>query len=94
MGTPAAFLWLLATSLPSLSLAAKLQGFKFLDNNSPKKFIEGQGTVTKEFPGVEFPLQLSICLKVNPDYQRFAEIPLLDITSLEPEEHIMSIRRK
>ena len=91
MGTRAAFLLFLLTTLPCLCLAAKLQGFRFLDNNSTKKFVDGQGTVTMEFPGVEFPLHLSICLKVNPDYRRFIDINLLDITSLESGEPIMTI---
>ena len=91
MGTRAALLLFLLTTLPCLCLAAKLQGFRFLDNNSTKKFVDGQGTVTLEFPGVEFPLHLSICLKVNPDYHRFDAIPLLDITSLESGDEIMEI---
>ena len=94
MGTRAAFLLFLLTSLPCLCLAAKLQGFRFLDNNSTKKLVDGQGTVTKEFPGVEFPLHLSVCLKFNLEYRRFDVVPLLDITNLQSEEHIMKIERK
>ena len=93
MGTRSVFL-LILVFLPCLCLAAKLQGFRFLDNNSTKKVVDGQGNVTMEFPGKEFPLQLSVCLKVNPDYHRFGWIPLLEITNLKSGKNIMTIVRK
>ena len=90
MGTTTVFLLILVFS-PCLTLAAKLQGFTFLDNNSTKKVVEGQGNVTMEFPGKEFPLHLSFCFKFNLDYYRFMDLPLLDITNLQIQEHILNI---
>ena len=85
---------LLLLLLADFGIALKLQGYKFMDNNSSKITVPGQGAVTREYPGVEFPLQLSICLKFKIDYDRFDRIPLLSITSLQSGQKIMAITSK
>ena len=85
---------LLLLLLADFGIALKLQGYKFIDNNSSKRTVPGQGAVTREYPGVEFPLQLSICLKFRMDYDRFGRISLLSITSLQSGEWILSIYSK
>ena len=71
-------------------IASKLQGYKFLDNNSSKMLLPGQGTATREYPGVEFPFYLSFCFKFKPDYDRYDQISVMEISTQDSEESIIS----
>ena len=72
----------------------KLQGYRFYDSNQTD--VKEQGEVTREYPGVEFPLQLSMCFKFNIEYDRAKSLNLLSFWSLHSgtKTYFMELRRK
>ena len=73
--------------------ACWLQGYRFYDSNQTD--VKEQGTVTREYPGVEFPLQLSMCLKFYIEYDRVKTLNLLTFQSLESgKPYFMALRSK
>ena len=60
-----------------------------------KTNVKEQGTLTREYPGVEFPLQLSMCLKFNYEYDRSKTLTLLEFERLDSSIYsIMTLRSK
>ena len=70
----------------------KLQGYRFYDSNQTDR--KEQGGVSREYPGVEFPLQLSMCLKFNIEYARAKGLSLLKFKSLNSEYFFLELRSK
>lgn len=72
-----------------ICVANKLQGYRFLDNNSSKFLVPGQGKgVTRDYPGKEFPLHLSLCLKFKLEYDRFEQIGIMSISKPDSDWYI------
>ena len=69
----------------------KVQGFRFYDSNQTD--VKEQGEVSREYPGVEFPLQLSMCLKFYIEYDRLKSLHLLSFRSLE-SGYFLELRSK
>ena len=69
--------------LVQIGASTILSGFRFQDNLSNTRTVPGQGTVKSEYLGSKSPDYFSICMRVNVEFDRFDQIPLFDITTLD-----------